>query len=255
MLTNYHTHCKRCGHATGEEEEYVACAIGNKFDILGMSDHIPYPDFDYGARMEYSQKDEYLDTMDSLKEKYSGKIKIYTGFESEYLPEYNGYYEELLADKRCDYLILGPHFFYKSTGTIQYVYDIYDEDLYIEYANKLVEAMKTGYFKFACHPDLIGVNPITIGKKHLEAFDLIANAAAKYDFTLEYNANGLRRGKIKMDSGERMAYPVKELWDLIKGSNIKVVVGSDCHSVNALYDEYMVAGIEYIKNGGFNFVE
>ena len=254
MLTNYHTHCKRCGHAGGDEEEYVVEAINNKFEILGMSDHIPYPDFDYGSRMEFAKKDEYLDTLENLKEKYKKKITLYAGFESEYLPEYDKYYEQLLNDKRCDYLILGPHFYQKSSGTIQYVYDIYDEELYDEYAKNIIEAMKTGYFKFVCHPDLIGVNDFKIGKKHLRAFDTIANAASKYGFTLEYNANGLRRGIAKLSSGSRIAYPRNELWDMIKGTDIKVVVGSDCHSVDALNDEYMAKSLEFIGHG-FNHIE
>ena len=27
MLTNYHTHTTRCGHAEGTEEEYILCLL------------------------------------------------------------------------------------------------------------------------------------------------------------------------------------------------------------------------------------
>lgn len=37
-------------------------------------------------RMEYSQIDEYLASIQRLKEKYYDKIEIETGFEIEYLP-------------------------------------------------------------------------------------------------------------------------------------------------------------------------
>ena len=48
MLTNYHTHCNLCKHAGGTIEEYVLEAVDKGFDILGMSDHLPYKDVDYG---------------------------------------------------------------------------------------------------------------------------------------------------------------------------------------------------------------
>ena len=45
-MKNYHTHTKRCGHAIGEDEEYVLRAIENGFDEIGFSDHAPmlFPD-------------------------------------------------------------------------------------------------------------------------------------------------------------------------------------------------------------------
>ena len=37
MKANYHTHTARCGHASGTDEQYVEAAIGQQFDVLGMS--------------------------------------------------------------------------------------------------------------------------------------------------------------------------------------------------------------------------
>ena len=36
----YHTHTKRCGHAVGEDEEYVIEAIKAGIKDLGFSDHV-----------------------------------------------------------------------------------------------------------------------------------------------------------------------------------------------------------------------
>ena len=38
---NYHAHTKRCGHAIGEDEEYVIEAIRNGYQRIGVSDHMP----------------------------------------------------------------------------------------------------------------------------------------------------------------------------------------------------------------------
>lgn len=253
MLVNYHTHCNKCMHAGGTEEEYVIEAIKNKFDILGISDHVPYKGDMYGSRMGYSAYKEYLYELTRLKDLYKDKIQIYRGFESEYLPEFYSYYEELLADENCDYLILGQHFFTRKDGNLQYVYDIQDStELYIEYANSVVEAMNTGFYKMVCHPDVIGVGDFVIDDNYMRAFDIMLNDASKKGYVLEYNANGHRR-QIKSHGGvDRGDYPLKELWSMIEGTDIPVIVGSDCHSVDALYDEKMKKSIEYLNNGRFN---
>ena len=43
MIANYHTHTWRCNHAEPGEERYVRAAIKRGLQILGFSDHTPYP--------------------------------------------------------------------------------------------------------------------------------------------------------------------------------------------------------------------
>ena len=43
MLTNYHTHTTRCGHAEGTEEEYILTALRCGYKVLGFSDHTIQP--------------------------------------------------------------------------------------------------------------------------------------------------------------------------------------------------------------------
>ena len=42
-IANYHTHTSRCGHAGGTDEEYVLAAIEAGWQVLGFSDHMPWP--------------------------------------------------------------------------------------------------------------------------------------------------------------------------------------------------------------------
>ena len=52
---HYHTHTKRCGHAQGEDEEYVLSAIKHGFKFLGFSDHVMLPGHPQpGVRGDYS---------------------------------------------------------------------------------------------------------------------------------------------------------------------------------------------------------
>ena len=81
MLTNFHTHTKRCLHAYGTEEDYIKAALSEGLSVLGFSDHAPFPDYDFGMRMPYSELDEYISELDRLKEEYEDKMRICEGVE------------------------------------------------------------------------------------------------------------------------------------------------------------------------------
>lgn len=255
MLTNYHTHCNMCGHAGGTIEEYVVEAIKKGFVELGMSDHLPYEGDIYGSRMSYEDKDRYLDEISRVKSKYENKIKVYSGFEAEYLPSFHKYYEQLLNDSRCDYLLLGVHFYENKNGVVEYVHNIKDTAKYVDYAMAAVEAMKTGYFKYICHPDYIGVGNVDIGDDHRKAFDLLIEGSIKYNVPLEYNANGLRRGITPLGTTVRYQYPVDKLWTMARNSETKVIVGCDAHSPELLYDEYMQEALQFVAKGKYNVID
>ena len=76
LKANYHTHTKRCGHAIGEDEEYVLEAIGKGFRTLGFSDHAMFPTFsEPHVRGDYQQCfDDYISSINALRKKYSQKI-------------------------------------------------------------------------------------------------------------------------------------------------------------------------------------
>ena len=77
MKTNYHTHTYRCKHAMGNDERIVLNAIKADFDILGFSDHTPWPhfpaDYDSHVRMEPQYLPEYCGSVNRLREKYKDK--------------------------------------------------------------------------------------------------------------------------------------------------------------------------------------
>ena len=88
MKTNFHTHTQRCRHAQGCAEDYLRAALDSGLSVLGFSDHAPFPDFDYGYRMSFSELEDYIAEVAQLKQDYAGKISLYTGLEIEYLPQY-----------------------------------------------------------------------------------------------------------------------------------------------------------------------
>jgi histidinol-phosphatase (PHP family) len=247
MKVNYHTHTPRCQHALGTDEEYIQSAIQSKMDILGISDHGPFPDHDFGLRMKYEELDEYLNTMGEYASKYQSQLRILKGLEIEYLPEYNNYYEKLIADDRIDYLLLGEHFYHKKNGEMQNIYSAQSTDTYIEYAQAIVEGMKTGYFNMVVHPDLMFMGEYAWDDNCSRATDIIIDAAVKHDYILEYNANGLRREIKDYPDGQRHPYPHIRFWEQVANTNIRVIVGADAHQPYQVWDSAVLEAIETTK--------
>ena len=107
MLVDNMLDCLKC-----LDEEYVIKAIENNYSELGFTEHAMFSDIynEYGMRPPYSDLEEYIETINSLKEKYREKIKIYIGMECEYFKEYHDELKELLDSKKMDYLIFGNHY-------------------------------------------------------------------------------------------------------------------------------------------------
>ena len=97
MLANYHTHTTRCGHAVGEDREYVETAIRRGLKVLGFSDHVPmaFPDGrESRFRVPIRQLEEYVTSVLDLRAEYKGDIDVRLGFEAEYYPDL---FESMLA--------------------------------------------------------------------------------------------------------------------------------------------------------------
>ena len=211
MLTNYHTHCQRCKHAEGSVETYVRQAIIEGYDVLGMSDHLPYPDFDYGFRMDFAEIGDYIREVRDAQKKSGDRLTVLLGFESEYMSDYRGYYEQLLDGYGVEYLILGQHF-YDIRGFFQSAYNISDTAECIHYARSISEGLDTGYYSLLAHPDIVGVNLLEWDRNMDEMTDIILESAIKNDIPLEINANGVRRGFVKDGAGLHYMYPHYKFW-------------------------------------------
>lgn len=239
MRTNYHTHTYRCGHATGTEEDYVKSAIKNNLSILGISDHAPFPeDIIVHSRMSYSQLNDYISTCIELKEKYKNQIELKVGFEIEYIESQHEYYKKLLNELNVEYLVLGQHFFNINEKVIN-TFDLNNSAECIYYAKTIEKALETGFFKILAHPDVIFINNIKFDDNAKKACEIIINAAKKYDIPLEFNANGIRRGLVNYDGTIRYPYPFIDFWKMVSKENLKVIISSDCHAPEFMWDENM----------------
>lgn len=249
--TNYHSHTSRCNHATGEDEEYVLKAIENHYQEIGFSDHMPVKGIEkeifFKARMPYSKRKEYINSVLSLKEKYKDRINILLAYECEYFKELDSYYKELL-DNEADYLIFGNHFMYYENNQIFNHKEELGTDMYIEqYKNKALAALRSGYFKIMAHPDFY-LKFASWSEKSRECAYAICKEAKKYNVILEINEMCFRRdGKKKIGEEIRYGYPTKYFFEIAKEIGNTFIIGVDAHNPKD-YDSYShIMAISFAK--------
>lgn len=247
---NYHTHTNYCKHAKGTVAEYAAEAREKGLEILGISDHIPYPGNPYGYRMDCEDLQAYYRDVLEIKETYKGQMTIYYGFEAEYVREWEDWYHELYQRGQCQYLLLGQHWFTDEEGKLWQTGKVPSTRYYPIYVKRVLEGMKTGLFQMIAHPDLIFMNPYAWDENCEEACRLLLEGCTAGGYVLEYNANGYRRGIQDFDDGKRFQYPHQKLWEKVAKTKIPVVIGSDCHHPLQMYDEFVQDGYKEAERLG-----
>ena len=237
MLTNYHTHTTRCGHAEGTEEEYILTALRCGYKVLGFSDHTPWayamPGFVSHIRMLPAQLDDYVLTLRSLREKYADRLHLHIGLEAEYFPAYLGWLKEETERLGIEYLILGCH------------YDTTDEqDAKARrfggnaspahgrrYAEQVEQALETGLYRYLAHPDLFLNRMTTFDAEAEKACREVCAAAARLDIPLEYNMAGLT---LQRRPDGSLGYTRDEFWRIAAEYPVRAIVGCDAHAPSEL---------------------
>ena len=229
---SFHTHTKRCGHAVGNDEDYIKAGIRQGFTYFGFSDHImlPYHD-DPAIRGNYALYfQDYLDCLRNLRGKYKEFFDIQIGFEAEWFGDtYRDYYAKLLKND-IDYLILGQHCFMEDNRIRLYGRLPYPEarSLYVKH---VCEAMESGLFLYFAHPDFIFRMRREVEEGDEEAARTILECAARTHTPIEINLGPKRwdRRRKGQDGEWVLAYPHPFFWDLAKDYDVEVVIGPDVH--------------------------
>jgi len=227
---NLHTHTWRCKHASGDVSDYCEAAIEAGLSILGMSDHVPFPDNRWlNVRMHYSELNDYCSAVEQAKIDFPD-LTIYKAFECEYDAAYANYYrEELLGEHSCDYLICGAHYIPVGNDW-HFVYGgTADKKSLSIYADYLINSMATGLFLFTAHPDLFGNAYLNWDDHAIACSKAILTAAEDLQMPIEINAYGLRKEMVDTDAGRRPMYPWNPFWELAANYNLKIICSSDAH--------------------------
>ena len=251
---NFHQHTYRCGHADNnmQDEDYVKDYLDMGFKKIAFTDHCPEKeriDPMDNVRMDYSQKEEYLQSISNLKEKYKDKIQILSGYEIEFLPGQEENLKELKDES--DILVLGQHFIYNKDGkTLKRIHDDkYDDEDLDTYANYIETAVKLGLPDIIAHPDIYMRARESFDKKAEEVARRICEVAIKYNIPIEINLNNifnrvfLNETKTGINNYsleeqykrfERIRYPDANFWKVVSEYDVKVVYGIDTHFANQI---------------------
>lgn len=227
MYANYHTHTVRCNHARGSEREYIETAIARGMQVLGFSDHVPYPfpnGYESGYRVPRAQLEEYIGTLESLRREYQGQIELHIGFEAEYYPAFHKDLLAYLEPYPYEYLIMGQHFIRNEIDAPLYGAGLRGKQQLDQYADQVIEGMRTGDFIYFAHPDLPSKDHQS--EDYVDAMTRICLAAKQMDIPLELNFLGLLEGR---------AYPCHAFWEIAAKVGNRVILGCDAH------DPWMIA--------------
>lgn len=236
MRANYHTHTWRCMHASGTEREYVESAIESGLEILGFSDHTPYPypkEFTSGMRMRTDQLEGYVDTILGLKREYRGDIEIHLGLEVEYYTEYFEKLLRLVADYPVEYFLLGQHHLGCEISGSWSGQPTDDPKVLEDYCAQTGSAMETGYFTYMAHPDLIRFT----GDEGIyeEQIRRLCRKARNLSLPLEINCLGIH---------ESRHYPDERFWKIAGEEGCEAVLGIDAHDPESLNRPLLVQAAE-----------
>ena len=237
-IPNLHTHTPLCKHASGSPAEY--CAASEKHtDIIGFSDHCPFPDDRYGKeRMLFSQMPEYSRIIADAAEKYP-EMTVLAGAEVEWCSDLGRafYIETLLGECRLDYLVGSAHYSGFEIGKQEHFFYFSPSPAILrDFVDVTLKLIESGLFAFIAHPDAFMVPYDTVTEEHEKLFREIIEAAVQYSVPLELNATGLRINR---------TYPCRRFWEIAaEYSSLLTVIGADAHKPADLFDTAVKSALD-----------
>ncbi len=253
-----HVHTPFCPHGTKDTlDKYIEQAVKEGFTDLTFTEHAPLPKSFIDptpmrdSAMDYSQMENYIQSVKKCKEEYKNDIRIHIGLEVDYIKDYEEEITDFLNEygKYLDDSILSVHFL--KINTKYYCMD-FDEntfgemikeagslhDLHTMYYNEVWQSIHSqlGTYK----PKRIGhitlVNkfqklyPVTFSQKDM--IEKILASVKEQKLELDYNVSGLR----KEYCGE--TYPNSDIIQLAQKQKIPLIYGSDAHSARDVGKNY-----------------
>ena len=248
MKANYHTHTKRCGHAFGEDREFVEAAIEAGLEILGFADHGPWVyknNYRSGIRLTPAEVDAYFYSLENLRREYKKDIQILIGFESEHLPMLVEDQTKLLRQFPIDYMIQGQHFLGPDEEQVYMGAPFVEEKYLEEYVRLAVAGIESGRYLYLAHPDLPNfLGSDEVYRKHMF---LLCEKLKEYNMPAELNVLGM---------ADRRHYPAERFWEMAKEVGNTVILGIDAHTPEQLLNKKGIEECEeWAKKYGLEIVE
>ncbi len=263
IRANYHTHCSYCD-GTGSPEEYIASALEKGFSALGFTSHAPLP-FPNDWTMSSGSLESYLSEINSLKEKYKGRIEIYTALEIDYIKDLMSPADRKYAGLGLDYAIGSVHVLrdrktgeypgidYTDSDMKQLLENSFNNDIRLlveEYYKTVREMIRSGGFSVLGHMDVIkktNVNSAYFSedsKWYRREAEKTVELVKQAELILEVNTGNSRW------QDETSIYPSGWILNMCFKADIPVMLNADAHTpgrIDAHFDE----ALRMIKDAGY----
>lgn len=240
MLTDYHTHTYRCGHATGTMSEYIETAIARGIDEIGLTDHlwlywIPQNERSREWAIAEEEYQRHYEEMLEARERHRKQIRVRVAVEADYVAGHEEQLLEILSRFDFDFILGSVHF---MDGWLidapEYAHRYREErvaEIYRRYFGNLQRAVRLGFADVLAHLDLpkkFGFLPEEdLTELVHETLDVIARAGV----AVEVSTAGLRKpiGEI---------YPSETILREMKKRDIPIVLSSDAHAPKEIGADY-----------------
>ena len=176
------------------------------------------------AKQEATESiEEYIKVVEKAK---SEGLPVKLGIELDYVPEHEDEIKKFAKSYPFDYVLGAVHwlgdFGFDHTALI-HEWDKKDvDDIYVEYFDTLLAAVKSGIFDAIAHPDVIKVFGHRARQDMGEYYDALAKAVKEMDICVEVNTAGFRK-----PVGE--LYPSEALMKCFKKYEVPIMLDSDAH--------------------------
>ncbi|MCD6225083.1 MAG: histidinol-phosphatase [Deltaproteobacteria bacterium] len=249
-MIDYHIHTLLCNHATGSMPEYIQQAIAIGLKEICFLDHLTINPSGKLLSMTPGEVPVYYHAIQMLKQKYKGIIKIKSGLEIDFTPDYVNLVEDILGTYSFDLIGSSLHFIddiniVSSSSPWKKGQENTDAVFYL-YCERLYEMMEYDYFDVVCHFDIVKKFGRKLPKKYDKKIDRILSVMKEKGIVMEINTSGLNHPAMEI-------YPHQEILKECCIKGIPVTIGSDAHRPEQV-GQHFDRGFDLIVSAGYSHI-
>lgn len=249
FFANFHTHTTFCD-GKNTPEENVSAAIEKGFKVLGFSSHATWP-FPFGDSIKKEEFKGYTQEINRLKQKYADRLKIFCGFEADYIPPFCRPDFSAYEDFSPDFLIGSVHYLFngedcpqdtmpvdwspeKLFGGIKRHYGGDAKKMICHYFETERKMLEECCFSVIGHPDLV--------RKFNKTAPFFDETSGWYKNELKETAKAISRAGVicEINTGAMsrgfldLPYPSEYFLTLLFEKKVPVMINADAHAAENL---------------------
>ncbi|MEY3775063.1 MAG: hypothetical protein RLZZ129_1843 [Verrucomicrobiota bacterium] len=232
LLYESHCHTPLCKHAHGEPVEYAAAAEARGLKGIIFTCHCPLPGLGPNhVRMDPEQYEDYVALIAAAREKFSGRVDVRLGLESDYYPGVEPWLEKLHARHPLHHVLGSVHMQVTEYRHRFFRGDWFEyQQLYFQH---LAESAESGLYDTLAHPDLVkNESPTDWHFARIRPFiERALDRIAATGVAMELNTSGLHKAIREIN-------PSPTMLGLMQARGIPVVLGADAHVPTRVAADY-----------------